>query len=339
MNDQPPAFESEEALLRAVGAAFFEATGDRADRIVHLKKRNEVFRIESGGDLFFLKYSTKGWNGYGAATAVSVAREASAWRMMANAGLGAPEVVAADRTCDNPLGTPLLLTRRLPERAFTDWLEESGDDPELFRTLGAFLRRLHAQRFPYAGPLIDGPPQAPLEPDAYHFLSWSEQGLRSWVEETRRADAERIPGELQRCLTPFYEEGIREAIPRINDPRLVHGDCHAHQFLLTRGEKGWRVEGVVDLECAQCGATGPDFAKLFIELIGRLRPGSAWLQPFWEGYGEIYPLDLLRFHLAIFQHINFRIHGRHSWPEQRAICLQHLLRARSYGALCALPRV
>lgn len=317
-----------------ISQVFRLATGQFPKGVKQIKDKNVVFEVsDSNGALFYLKFYNKGWGGYGADTWPQAAKEATAWRLMRDIGLRAPEILACDLTTHNPIGQPYLLSRGLAGRPLTTVLAEVGLVPDIFEALGAFLGKLHSCRFAHPGPIINGPPSAPPSKDEYHFLAWTRFGLESWIEQTRKADSELLPDNLRTELDTFYREQAPRAISTMGDPRFLHGDCHAHQFFLSFLQDTWTIEGVVDLECAQSGIRGQDIAKLFIELIGALPKQNGWLQSFWSGYGEVYDFDLLRFHLLIFEHVNFKCLGPRSWLGTREEIVRHILSARDYQAL------
>jgi len=303
-----------------------------------IKQRNEVFEIDDAdGSPCFLKYYTKGWTGYGAATWVSVHREARAWELMRGLGLGSPEVLAADETIDNPLEQPHLITRRLPGRPLFDSLgtrdQPGPHDATIVREVGRFVGRMHAQRFPHTGPLSPGYLEKPVAADDYHFVSWSRQGMEAWWQGTRADDADHLESATAAARETFVAEHLPRAVAAMADPRFVHGDCHAHQFFCDPDD-AHRITGVIDLECAQSSERGPDFLKLFIELTGHFAPRTDWIDPFWDGYGEVYDFDLLRLYLLIFQQVNFKCYPpSRAWPGDREKIVRHLLTARDYHTL------
>jgi aminoglycoside phosphotransferase (APT) family kinase protein len=324
-------------ILDRVAAAFTRAAGAPPRSVVQIKHHNDVFRIEDGGAaVYFLKYYTKGWSGHGASTWVSVHREAAAWNTMRELGLGTPRILAADESIDNPLGQPHLITSCLTGRPLFDCVgtrDQPGDhDATVLRQLGCFLGTLHSQRYAHTGPLLPGYLQAPLKPDDYHFYSWSRQGMETWWRDTRAADATLLEAATLAARDAFVAAQIPRAVADMADPRLVHGDCHAHQFFCDPAD-GHAITGVIDLECAQSSEPGQDFAKLFIELIGHFAPRTDWLGAFWEGYGRLYDFDLLRLHLLLFQHGNFKCVGPRNWPGNHDAIVSRILRSADYVSL------
>lgn len=323
-------------ILDRVTAAFTRASGRPPRSVVQIKRQNAVFRIvDADGAIHFLKVYTKGWNGYGASTWIAVHREAAAWEIMGALGLGAPRVLAADESTDNPLGQPHLVTSGLPGGPLFECLgtrdQPGPHDAHVLRHLGRFLGTLHSHRFPHTGPLLRGGPP-PLQPGDYHFLSWSRQGMEAWWHDTREADAAKLDAPTRAACDAFVRAQIPRATEDMADPPFVHGDCHAHQFFCDPGQDH-AITGVIDLECAQSSERGPDFAKLFIELIGHFSPRTDWLEPFWEGYGAVYDFDLLRLHLLLFQEINFKCLGPRNWPGDRQAVVNHILHATDYPSL------
>ena len=208
--------------------------------------------------------------------------------------------------------------------------------PDVLCHLGRFLGKLHSKRFHHTGPLLRGGPP-PLQPGDYHFLSWSRQGMENWWRETCEADDTQLVATTRAARHAFVHSQIPRAVEEMAAPRFVHGDCPAHQFFCDPAQ-GHVITGVIDLECAQSSERGPDFAKLFIELVGHFSPRTDWLDPFWEGYGAVYDFDLLRLHLLLFQDLNFKCLGMRSWPGDRQAIVSHILKSRDYPSLSRWAR-
>src|SRR6185437_7842072 len=128
------------ALLASCGAH-----GPVFPRLV--QRRNDVYRIECGGEVCFLKLHTKDWYaGDVESQAYCVEHEASAFACLAAHGLATPAVVLAPTTPDNPLGRPCLLTRQLAGASLTTLLKGVGQEDTvtfaaLLKTTGDYLRR------------------------------------------------------------------------------------------------------------------------------------------------------------------------------------------------------
>lgn len=84
-------------------------------RVVLLRRENHTWRVSVEDSTWYVKAHTKSWyGGDPEAAAGAVQHEASAHRILADAGLPTPVVVTAAATDENPLGWPYLLTEELP---------------------------------------------------------------------------------------------------------------------------------------------------------------------------------------------------------------------------------
>jgi Ser/Thr protein kinase RdoA (MazF antagonist) len=122
-----------------------------------LKRNNHVWRVTTADDLFFLTVYTKDWYGGDiAGTAGCVEHEVAAWRVLQAHGLAVPEVVAESRECENPIGRPFLMTRRLRGTSLTTLLRDTDalQFSRLLERSGAFLRQVHAITFERSGYIV-----------------------------------------------------------------------------------------------------------------------------------------------------------------------------------------
>lgn len=316
------------ALLGAIGAG-------GPVTMTRLKRQNDVYRLTSGDATAFLKLYTKDWYGSDPiATGFCVAHEVSAWACLAAHGLATPVVLLAAEDSANPLGRPFLLTRELAGEPLTTHLARQLDPAPLLRTIGAYLRHMHAITFPYPGYIVGAGPTAPPADDAWQHRCWTAaQRQRDALAKLERQASQLAPTlwrELAAWITQI-ETGLASAY---QPPRFTHGDCHAHQFFLRPTTVGWAVSGVVDLEVASAGDSGEDLLKLGIELAAVLAPTTRWWEALFEGYGQEPSFEQYRLRLLGTSPAEFRWVAR-GWPPTWESILRHILTATSWADLFA----
>src|SRR5574339_842804 len=77
--------------------------GRHTDSVELIKRGNDVFRLVSGADHYFLKAYTKNWYGSDpATTGFHVIHERVAWAILAQHGLAVPTVMYTASDCENP---------------------------------------------------------------------------------------------------------------------------------------------------------------------------------------------------------------------------------------------
>ena len=192
---------------------------------------------------------------------------------------------------------------------------------------------MHSITFDYPGYLVDGPPVAPPDPDRWQHGIWRCERFGAEVKN----DLDLATADALACLIVDKIADLRDSY---QPPRFVHGDCHANQFFLVKGQDGWQVSGVVDMEVASAGSPVFDFLKLVIEMVGRFGAGPPhWWEPLLNGYGSFVDLDLLRLVLTAAGHINYTCLGPHAWPGTRADIVRHLVRAQTWSEVVDLSRI
>ena len=193
-----------------------------------IKTKNDTYRIICGDDVFFLKTYTKVWYGDDiAGTGYCVNHEATAWAILLENGLPAPEVVLQSTTCDNPLQRPFLMTRALPGRSFTNWLkkvDKVGFD-NLLRTVGDYLRQMHDITFAFPGYLstLAGPEKPPSPSDWQH---------RCWTADERQRHALKNLDLLKMLLSENVTQQVKDKLATMSErlsgayqpPKYTHGD-------------------------------------------------------------------------------------------------------------------
>ena len=109
---------------------------------MQIRFENDVYRLDCGDDVFFLKTYTKPWYGSDIArTSFNANHEACAWTILAQYRLPAPDVAYVATDCDNPLARPFVVTRQLQGTPFTTLLLSAPDDQRnaLLFAVGAYL--------------------------------------------------------------------------------------------------------------------------------------------------------------------------------------------------------
>ncbi|HEU5103011.1 MAG TPA: aminoglycoside phosphotransferase family protein [Roseiflexaceae bacterium] len=302
-----------------------------------LKRRNHVWRVTAGDDVFFLKVYTKDWYGGDvAATAGCVEHEVAAWRVLQAHGIATPEVVAESRECANPIGRPFLMTRRLRGTSLTTLLRDAdaSEFAALLEASGAFLRRVHAITFERAGYLMDAGPWAPSGPDAWQHWLWLARQTQRDAFATLEADRPLLSPQLCDELAARFAT-IEDALAAAwQPPRFTHGDCHAEQFFLYE-DGGWQVSGFVDLEVASAGDCAGDLLKFAIEMMVHFVPATRWWEPFFAGYSGAPDFELFRLRLLGWHATNFTAHGAARWPASREQTQRRFLAARDWAELFA----
>jgi aminoglycoside phosphotransferase (APT) family kinase protein len=313
--------------------------GLHADGVELIKQGNDVFRLISGTERFFLKAYTKDWYGSDpATTGFHVLHESVAWAILAQRGLAVPIVVYAASDCENPISRPFLLTRELEGRPLTDWLMEADREMQfaLLTAVGDYLRQMHQITFEFPGYLsaLSGPPEPP-DP-----IGWQH---RCWSAKTREAEAWRQLQADEPLLTEETRTESQQACSQISSrlmdayhpPRFTHGDCHAHQFFLTQNKAGWQVTGVLDMEVSSAGDSGEDLIKISLELAQRLDHKTFWWESLFAGYGVVPDFEAFRLRLLGVEPREFGPLGKWIQTPSREARLQRFLQARDWQSLFA----
>jgi Ser/Thr protein kinase RdoA (MazF antagonist) len=319
-----------EEILRLAGVA-----GQAS--LTPIKENNHVYRLQAARDVFFLKTYTKSWYGDDVPkTAGCVRHEASAWAILTDHGLAAPDVVLARPDCDNPLGRPFIVTRALRGRSLVDVLRSASrsDADKLLRSVGDYLRRMHAITFAYPGYLMDRTgPRAPLDPGAWQHRCWTARRRQQVALAGMDDDVARLSSPLVDHLRTRLSTIEETLAPAGAPPRFVHGDCHAHQFFLDREGEDWHVSGVLDLEVASAGDCGEDLMKFAIEMAARFPVTMRWWEPLFLGYGGEPDFELFRLRLLGASEADLTCHGAGTWPGTREEVLTRLATARDWADL------
>lgn len=295
---------------------------------------NHVYRIECGGEVFFLKTHTKDWYpSEDAETGYSVAHEYSAFSVLAANGLATPEVLLACRNRDNPFERPFILTRKLHGEPLTQLLQQA--DEERFRALlmaaGEYLRRVHAITFAFPGYIVGSGPTAPPDENGWQHLIWTAKRRQKNALAMLQEDATKLPGELVKRLEVIFATTEDALAPAYNPPHFVHGDCHAHQFFLYEEAGRWQVSGFIDLEVASAGDCTQDLVTFATEMARDFPITKRWWEPFFAGYGGEPDFELFRLRLlgTTDDILEFVLH----WRGTKAEFLTHVLSATGWEML------
>jgi len=300
--------------------------------ITPIKQHNHVYRIESDEIIAYLKTYTKDWYGDNiAATAGCVEHEAATWGKMAEAGLGAPDVLVTEMSCDNPFGRPFIMTRALKGTALTELVQNA--DPQTFdallKAVGAYLRRMHDITFEYPGYISANGPNAPLDPNQWQHYIWTFERFQQEAQQNWSADRQNVPAEIIERAEAFYAQYAYLVKQDYAPPRFIHGDCHASQFFLYQNGGHWQVSGVVDMEVSSAGDFGADFLKFGIEMAGIFPAESRWWEGLFDGYGHEPSFEAIKVRMLAAHHINYSF----IWPGTRTQILKHLLDANDWQEL------
>ncbi len=313
--------------------------GRPAGTVELVKRGNDVFRLVSGAECFFLKTYTKDWYGSDPASdGFPATHESTAWAILAAHKIAVPEVAYVCATRDNPISRPFVLTRQLDGRPLTGWLAELRLEERfaLIAAIGDYLRRMHAITFEFSGYLsrLAGP-AAPPEPTGWQH--------RCWSAGARAAQAEQLLQTDKALLTPATYAAARRVCADMagrlegayRPPRFTHGDCHAHQFFIVRRETGWHVAGVVDMEVTSAGDCTEDLLKISLELAQSLGHTTRWWEALFAGYGQAPDFDLFRLRLLGVAPAEYGPARKWVRTTSREAVIRRLLEAQDWPSLFA----
>jgi Ser/Thr protein kinase RdoA (MazF antagonist) len=328
--------ELEAALTPQVAREISGCTG-QID-VAFLRPSNHTWRVDCERGVFFVKAHSKDWYGGSVSAAGgAVAHEAGAHQLLKAKGLATPTVVAAERSADNPLRWPYLLTERLTGASLVDVVDpaDQASSDRMMEAVGAHLARMHAITFEYPGYAGDGPPRRP-EADAWQHPIWTFERFALQSMLTWSTDAHAVPPSVMDAVMRLFAEHVPAIQGSFCPSRFTHGDCHANQFFLVRGAAGWTVSGVLDLEVASSGCVLFDFVKFFIEMRGIFAgSGYSWWRPLFAGYGGEPDFDVMRVLLAAASSINYTCGDWDGWPSTRSDVLRLLTTASDWSELLA----
>lgn len=313
--------------------------GRDIDHVELIKRGNDVFRLISKNESFFLKTYTKDWYGSEpASTGFHANHENTAWTILSKHGLPTPEVAYVSSDCNNPISRPFILTRELDGYPLTQWMAEENQEAgsRLLIAVGDYLRKMHEITFQFPGYLssLSGPTEPP-DPNGWQHRCWSAKAREAFACTQLQAEEFQITQEtyaksMQACL----RIGARLA-DAYQPPHFTHGDCHAHQFFLTRKGFGWQVTGVLDMEVSSAGDCGEDLLKICIELAQTLDYETHWWESLFAGYGGVPDLEDFRLRLLSVVPIEYGNLGKWIRTKDRETILRQFLHAKEWPALFA----
>jgi Ser/Thr protein kinase RdoA (MazF antagonist) len=325
-------------LMPSTAAALLHAPASGI-RIAPATGGNRTWRVEHEGGAFYIKCHTRSWYDWDPlqAAVIAVRHEASAYRLLADAGLAAPQLIAVFDSPDNPLNWPCLILRALSGHPLP--VAAVSDGGPALRVAGAYLAAMHSITFEHAGYLLDGPPAAPPDPDRYQHPNWTVERFLATAFSTWALDSEHTGDQLVDRAARLLLEVAPRLSTAFQPARFIVNDCHAGQVFIDMTGAHPSVTGVVDMEVASAGTPLADLFKLTVELAGSLPPSLRWWDHLFDGYGTAPDLDVFRLYAAAQAHINYICHGPNSWPGTRRQILGHLLDATSWEELFDLSRL
>ena len=311
---------------------FFRDLKEDEIEVTLIKEGNHVYRIKSTIGSFFLKTYTKGWYGPPESTGFCVLHEKAAYEILHQYNLNAPEVVLwKEKSGDSPLHVPFLITREVPGEAIGQAKTTGQEMAPLLRELGVYLRKMHSIEFQFPGYVMSagGPQQSP-EKNSWRHRIWEVDALEIFAKGIWRNPDHKLKAELIDELEHRFDALRPKLIEEYAPPRMIHGDCHLHQFFFDRGV----VSGVVDMECASAGDRIADLVKLFLEAASKLAEFD-WLTPFVQGYGQMPNFETFQLRLLCCEPAEFCAAGW-KWNYNYDWLLQRMISATSWKELFAL---
>jgi Ser/Thr protein kinase RdoA (MazF antagonist) len=305
--------------------------------VCEIKQNNHVYLMECGSERFYLKTYTKDWYGDDiGATAGCVDHEATAWRVLSEAGIPVPDVVAADMTLVNPLGRPFIMTRALAGRSLPQRLAEAGPEEraEILVTVGRMMRQMHSITFPFPGYVTSNGLNTLPDPNGWRHSIWAFEVFERETSAVWQQDRLVMDGELVNQAENLYLTQRDRLQAGYALARFVHGDCHASSFFVNRGMGEWTVTGIIDMEVASAGDIGHDFLKFFIEMA-TLPAVWRWWEPFFRGYGDVRSVDEIKVRMLAAHPENYTW----IWPGTREAIFRHLLEAEHWTTLFDLTHL
>lgn len=198
-----------------------------------------------------------------------------------------PDMLYADHSC-TVYSRPYAILRWMPGVRAGDVLEggDAADVERSFRSIGASLAAIQGVRMPRAG--FFG---ANLRVDAPFALSQA-----SFMEHVEGCldngfAGMRLGSDLSKVLWAFCDRyaSILNAVG--GDCSLVHGDYHAGNVIVHKGQRGeWTVSSVLDWELAWAGSTVVDLGRM-LRVDETMHPAAvpALVQGFVEAGGALPP--------------------------------------------------
>ncbi|MCI0554528.1 MAG: phosphotransferase [Anaerolineae bacterium] len=279
------------------------------DRVELIKRGNDVFRLVSNTESFFLKTYTKDWYGSDpASTGFQAIHENMAWTILAKHGLSVPEIVYISSDSNNPIARPFILTRELKGRPLTELMSEANREEQsaLLIAIGDTIRKMHEINFAFAGYLstLSGPMEPP-DANGWQHRCWSATVRETNATNQLQADEPHLTQGTYREVKQLCAQISTYLATAYQPPRFTHGDC------------------------------GEDLLKICIELAQTLDYDTFWWKSLFAGYGSIPDLEAFRLRLLGVAPIEYGNLGKWIRSGDREVVLQHFLRARDWSMLFA----
>lgn len=285
MSGQQPGADGVRALLRSV------LPDVRANEIVRTKggQLNTVYEVRCAGamDAMIVKVYADQWRW-------KVAKEVDVYRMLADGGVGpVPRILHAEPD-PGPFGFAFVVMTMLPGQPLSE-VSQDLDAAQLagvYRQMGVALAAMHRIRQDAYGYRITRILEPEPDNTAYMTRQFARK-LREFGElsgdlalrDTMAAHVARRAGLFANCAAPV----------------LCHNDFHGYNVLVARGDGGWAVTGLLDVENALAADPLLDLAKTDYYWI---KGEPAKLAGLLDGYGPLPPdwaerLSLYRLYHAL----------------------------------------
>ncbi len=169
--------------------------------------------------------------------AFELEQETLVYERLRRVGVPVPDVLLADANREE-VEAGWMLTSKLPG-SIVGVLDLSPQDArEVYRTMGATLRRVHSIAFEHFGYFDRRGAIDPFATNRELMRAWFERDLERFSEA---GGAPRLRAAIERRI-----EAGAEAIAGCRGAVLCHNDLHEANVLVERGPSGWAVTGVID---------------------------------------------------------------------------------------------
>lgn len=305
--------------------------------VTEIQQQNHVWQLDDGQDVYFLKTFTKVWYGDDVpGTAFCVRHEQDAYACLSAHGLSIPEIVWVSLDCDNPLGRPFMVTKKLKGESLMALLDATNAPQfhTLLEKAGEYMGRMHSISFDFPGYIVNDGPTVPPDENGWQHPAWSVRKTQQEAFASLDMDRPHITVELAEQLQSLFLTIPEVLSPAFQPPHFTQVNCHSHQFFLWQDTSAWQVSGCLDMEVASAGCCLYDLAGFCIQMAAFF-PATSWWLPFFQGYGREPDFDLFKLLLLGLPEICFRIYGETRWPGTRQHILTHLLMASDWDELFA----
>ncbi|GCE28761.1 hypothetical protein KDA_42450 [Dictyobacter alpinus] len=303
-------------------------------QVAQVRDYNHTYRLVCAGQTFYLKVHTKDWYPQDdAETGYSARHEASAWKILADHGLAAPEVMLVGVGRSNPVGRSFLLTREVQGEPLQQLFKRATPQQiqEMLYAVGAYLRQMHTIHFRYPGYIIDDGPAAPPHEDQWQHFIWSlttrQQETRTWIQAHSNELSAPLLTQLEACIDEMPEYLYLD----YTKPRFTQGDFKADQILMRQQDTHWQVAAVLDMEVASAGDCLSDVVAFCLAAAQCLTTESNWWLDLFAGYGH--EPDFKAFILRAL--VGWYPYQANIWPGTGESGFNHLLHSNNWSELFA----